>query len=283
MQAPTDVAGIIQSAPPGLNPYAYAAELVVGAFAAINLLSTIASFVVLWRKSRSGSGIGFWFFKSQYGHASGIPYIMPNALTMYLFWNTVFMLFMQPFIWSTYISNHALNIPVIISTQFWFGTAYIWDGIGIWLSASGTLYTVILPRLLDLTSSKHRITNALLHPISLNGSCFIPPTILLATQLTTSILSVVAWGNTVHSYYDLIDVLVNLAGQWATDHNNDVDEALRQRAIAAGPSLMKQKIIAQAAYQRNAGTCKDNLSLPFNKPATQAHKGSPHRRLRSEL
>ncbi|CCO35119.1 hypothetical protein BN14_09234 [Rhizoctonia solani AG-1 IB] len=114
------VDSIILSAPQGLNPYTYAADFVAtiippkphwyfmniiasGVVAAINLISTIACFIVMWKRSQAGTGIrsfevGIPRRPEEYELIvidSGVPYIMPNALTMFLFWNLIFMLLMQ--------------------------------------------------------------------------------------------------------------------------------------------------------------------------------------------
>ncbi|KAG8748087.1 hypothetical protein FRC11_012128, partial [Ceratobasidium sp. 423] len=80
------VDSIILSAPPGSNPYAYAADFVAtviprkpdwyfaniiasGVVGAINLISTIACFIVMWKRSQAGTGVGLWFFRLRYGHS----------------------------------------------------------------------------------------------------------------------------------------------------------------------------------------------------------------------
>ncbi|KAG8755511.1 hypothetical protein FRC12_010861 [Ceratobasidium sp. 428] len=180
---------------------------------------------------------------------------MPNALTMFLLWNTVFMSFMQPYIWLNYVSYHSPSLRTTSSMYFWYGFIYIWDGVGMWLSAFGTLYAILLPRLLVLDPSEHRIASTLLHPITLNVFCLAPPITLIITQITTSIFSVIAWSNIVHTQFSLIDMLVELATQWATYDRHGVNEALRRQAIELGTRFLEQKSISKAAFQRNAGTC----------------------------
>ncbi|KAG9084663.1 hypothetical protein FS749_005052, partial [Ceratobasidium sp. UAMH 11750] len=123
------VDSILDSAPAGSNPYTYAANFVAtviprkpnwyfsniiaaGVVAAINLVLTISCFLVMWRRSRAGTGVGLWFFKLRYGHSSGVPYIMPNALTMFLFWNLIFILLMQPYIWLNYFAYYSPSLQL---------------------------------------------------------------------------------------------------------------------------------------------------------------------------
>ncbi|KAG8752923.1 hypothetical protein FRC12_011744 [Ceratobasidium sp. 428] len=261
---------ILDSAPQGSNPYAYAADLleakllprqksfdrilvVLASFAAINLLSTITTIVVLWRRSRSGSGIGFWFFKTRHSHPSGIPYITPNTLTMYLFWDTVFVLLMQLIIGLRFATARHSKLQGKSSLFFWYSFAYSCNGIGIWLSAFGTLYTILLPRLWAFTSAEHHIASIIFHPVLLNSTCLVPPLMLFITQTTTSTLAAIMWGKLVQTNHWVIEMLCTLATQWNT--NQEVDTALRQRVIEAGPLLMQKIDTARSAYQRSSGTC----------------------------
>ncbi|KAG8752452.1 hypothetical protein FRC12_011947 [Ceratobasidium sp. 428] len=278
---------ILNSAPQGSNPYAYAANLldakliprqksfdrtlvVLGSFAAVNFISTLTTVVVLWRRSRSGSGIGFWSFKARYGHprfdelrfqlpldanpvSSGIPYITPNTLTMYLFWDTIFMILTQLIIGLRFATAHFSSLQGKSSLFFWYSFAYSCNGIGIWLSAFGTLYTILLPRLWAFTSSEHHIASIMLHPVLLNSVCLTPPLILFIAQTTTSALAAVTWSKLVKTNIWVVNMLDDLATQWS--RNRDVDTGLREQAIEAGPLLVQKIDTARSAYQRSAGTC----------------------------
>ncbi|CUA78391.1 putative dolichyl pyrophosphate Glc1Man9GlcNAc2 alpha-1,3-glucosyltransferase [Rhizoctonia solani] len=267
------VDSIILSAPQGSNPYAYAAQFVAtvippkpgwyfaniiasGIVAAINLISTIACFIVMWKRSRAGTGVGLWFFRLRYGHASGVPYIMPNALTMFLFWNLIFMLLMQPYIWLNYFAYHTPSLQLTSRMYFWYGFVFIWDATGMWTSAFGTLYTTLLPKLFTVTPSDNGpIRRFLLHPITLNLLCFGPPSGLALTQFITSTYSAIGWSNLVHTQFALIDILNALAAEWAQSVAHTVEDALYQQASDLGTLFLVQKDISQHAFQKNAWTC----------------------------
>ncbi|CAE6508170.1 unnamed protein product [Rhizoctonia solani] len=287
------VDSIILSAPQGSNPYAYAAQFVAtvippkpgwyfaniiasGIVAAINLISTIACFIVMWKRSRAGTGVGLWFFRLRYGHASGVPYIMPNALTMFLFWNLIFMLLMQATLHlvklfrlsyaqpsvdevSRFRSKLDANRPDgcrISRMYFWYGFVFIWDATGMWTSAFGTLYATLLPKLFTVTPSDNGpIRRFLLHPITLNLLCFAPPFGLALTQFITSTYSAIGWSNLVHTQFALIDILNALAAEWAQSVAHTVEDVLYQQASDLGTLFLVQKDLSQHAFQKNAWTC----------------------------
>ncbi|KAG8743283.1 hypothetical protein FRC10_012246 [Ceratobasidium sp. 414] len=259
---------ILSSAPAGSNPYAYAAGFVAtiiprkpdwyfsniiaaGVVAAINLISTIACFLVMWRRSRAGTGVGLWFFRTR-----GVPYIMPNALTMFLFWNLIFMLLMQPYIWLNYFAYYSPSLQVTSRMYFWYGFVFIWDATGMWTSAFGTLYATLLPKLFTVTPSDRPALEAFfLHPITLNTLCFLPPIGLAITQVVTSTYSAIAWSDIVHTQFGLIDLLTILAGQWSASGGKQVQQNLLSQAGEMGSLFLKQKDRSQTAFQRNAWTC----------------------------
>ncbi|CEL54900.1 hypothetical protein RSOLAG1IB_07392 [Rhizoctonia solani AG-1 IB] len=267
------VDSIILSAPQGLNPYTYAADFVAtiippkphwyfmniiasGVVAAINLISTIACFIVMWKRSQAGTGVGLWFFRLRYGHSSGVPYIMPNALTMFLFWNLIFMLLMQPYIWLNYFAYHTPSLQLTSRMYFWYGFVFIWDATGMWTSAFGTLYATLLPKLFTVTpSSNTTLRGFLLHPITLNVLCFMPPLGLALTQVITSTYSAIAWSDLVHTQFGLIDLLHTLADQWAQTAAHSLDSALVKQAGDTGTLFLIQKDKSQIAFQKNAWTC----------------------------
>lgn len=267
------VDNIIHSAPNGTNPYAFAADFVAtiiprkpdwyfsniiaaGIVAAINLISTIACFIVMWKRSQAGTGVGLWFFRLRYGHSSGVPYVMPNALTMFLFWNLIFTLLMQPYIWLNYFAYYSPSLQLTSRMYFWYGFVFIWDATGMWTSAFGTLYATLLPKLFTVTPSNNTtIRSFLLHPITLNAFCFVPPFGLAITQVITSTYSAIAWSNLVHTQFALIDMLKQLANQWTESAGNSVQGALVEKAIDLGTLFLKQKDISQTDFQKNAWTC----------------------------
>ncbi|ELU38319.1 hypothetical protein AG1IA_07644 [Rhizoctonia solani AG-1 IA] len=194
---------------------------------------------------------------------SGVPYIMPNALTMFLFWNLIFMLLMQPYIWLNYFAYHTPSLQLTSRMYFWYGFVFIWDATGMWTSAFGTLYATLLPKLFTVTPSSHSaLRGFLLHPITLNVLCFMPPSGLALTQVITSTYSAIAWSDLVHTQFGLIDLLKMLAGQWAQSATHDLDRALAARADDMGTLFLIQKDKSQVAFQKNAWTCKPNSLLP---------------------
>ncbi|KAG9121268.1 hypothetical protein FRC07_002850, partial [Ceratobasidium sp. 392] len=182
---------------------------------------------------------------------------MPNALTMYLLWNTVFMFFMQVMMWLRYFTVHTPRLSGKSSLLFWYSFAYIWNGVGIWLSTFGTLYTILLPRLLALASSKRRIVRVVLHPISLNMLCFVPPLIFILAQIATSICAAVTWSKLVRTNSLLINMLSdnNLTARWDASSESKIDDALRQRADPICNLLVQQERNAQVGYRASAETC----------------------------
>ncbi|CAE6438487.1 unnamed protein product [Rhizoctonia solani] len=229
MYVPDGQAMLVLFGPQGSNPYTYAADFVAtiippkpdwyfvniiasGIVAAINLISTIACFIVMWKRSQAGTGVGLWFFRLRYGHSS----------RMY----------------------------------FWYGFVFIWDATGMWTSAFGTLYATLLPKLFTVTPSSHSaLRGFLLHPITLNVLCFMPPSGLALTQVITSTYSAIAWSDLVHTQFGLIDLLKMLAGQWAQSATHDLDRALAARADDMGTLFLIQKDKSQVAFQKNAWTC----------------------------
>ncbi|KAG8692977.1 hypothetical protein FRC08_009416 [Ceratobasidium sp. 394] len=173
---------------------------------------------------------------------------------MFLLWNLIFMSLMQPYIWLNYAAYYSLNSRIMSRMYFWYGFIFIWDGVGMWWSAFGTLYATLLPRLFTLASS-HLLANILLHPLTLNAFCFAPPTILMITQLVTSTFSAIAWSNLVHTRSYLLDSLATLATQWNARDHQKLDETLVQRAVAVGTLFLKRKELSLVAFQRNMGAC----------------------------
>jgi hypothetical protein len=140
---------------------------------------------------------------------------------------------------------------------FWYGFVFIWDSVGMWTSAFGTLYATLLPKLFTITPSEHStIKNTLLHPITLNALCFLPPIGLAITQIVTSMYSSAAWSNIVHTQFKLVDILTTLATQWSSSGVDGLQKVLLEEATKLGALFLEQKEISQTAFQRNAGTCK---------------------------
>jgi hypothetical protein len=139
---------------------------------------------------------------------------------------------------------------------FWYGFVFIWDGIGMWTSAFGTLYATLLPRLFIHAPSGNRFMKAFLHPLSLNFFCFFPPFVLLVTQVITSTYSAVAWSNLVHTQFGLVGDLVTLASQWTASGGQAYDEGLLTQTVELGTLFLAQQGRSLAAFKRNAATCE---------------------------
>ncbi|KAG8694234.1 hypothetical protein FRC08_008611 [Ceratobasidium sp. 394] len=269
---------VLRAAPSGSNPYAFAVEFVaaivppkpvwyfknliaVGVIAMVHIdypiLETVSSrfehlLLVLQEAVRIYTLHYLYILITV---QSGIPYPTPNALTMFLLWNLVFMSLMQPYIWLNYVAYYSPSLHITSRMYFWYGFIFIWDGVGMWFSAFGTLYATLFPRLFILISS-HMLANILLHPLTLNAFCFAPPIILMITQLVTSTFSAIAWSNLIYTRSYLLDVLTTVATQWNTRDHQKLDENLVQRAVTIGNLLLKQKELSRVAFQRNAGACQ---------------------------
>ncbi|KAG8782761.1 hypothetical protein FRC12_020433 [Ceratobasidium sp. 428] len=199
---------------------------------------------------------------------------MPNALTMFLFWNLIFMLLMQlavhlaqllclllsePPTYQASSTHAALSLLLIDGYSrmyFWYGFVFIWDATGMWTSAFGTLYATLLPKLFTVTpSDQSKFKTILLHPITLNALCFLPPIGLALTQFVTSTFSAIAWSDLVHTQFGLIGLLTQLAGQWSASGGKRVQQNLVSQAGEMGTLFLVQKARSQTAFQRNAWTC----------------------------
>ncbi|CCO35128.1 hypothetical protein BN14_09243 [Rhizoctonia solani AG-1 IB] len=148
---------LIFSAPEGESPFAYAANFIVhllpakpdwyfkqiiatGVLNAVSFVLTLVSFIIVARRRKLANEMGsLWFFRTRYGHPSRIPYIMPNPLTMFLVWNAIFSILMQPYTWLNYFAWKYPSRGVTSKVYFWYGFVFIFDGAGMWMSAFGTL------------------------------------------------------------------------------------------------------------------------------------------------
>ncbi|KAB5588874.1 Transmembrane protein [Ceratobasidium theobromae] len=247
---------LIFSAPEGVSPFIYAANyiahimpdkpgwyykqiIVTAVLYALSFLLSCASFVAVARRGKQSSSL--WLFRTHYGHSSRIPYIMPNPLTMFLGWNIIFSLLMQPYTW----------LPASNCSKY--GFVFIFDGIGIWTWAFGTLYAILLPRV--FLSSKSRIST-LLHPILLNAFCFGMPVLLFVTQLVTATLSQVEWNKLVNIQFELLEDLQVLSEQWVASNGTTIDPALRSKVSVEGTALTNAAAASQNAFVRNtAAAC----------------------------
>ncbi|KAG8736891.1 hypothetical protein FRC10_008784 [Ceratobasidium sp. 414] len=186
---------------------------------------------------------------------SGIPFIVPHALGMFLFWNS--------HIWFNYAAyyNSSQNFNVLSRIYFWYGFVFIWDGVGMWTSAFGTLYVTLLPKLFVVTPSNHtKFEYLLLHPITLNTLCFFAPFGFALTQVVTSIYCSKTWNNNVHTQFKLVDVLTTLASPSTT---GDAHTSLLSQATDLGNLLLVQMGLTQTAFIRNAGICKYSPIFPL--------------------
>ncbi|CAE6478124.1 unnamed protein product [Rhizoctonia solani] len=227
---PSFVDILISHAPEGVSPFAFTANYVAGLIPAkpdwyfkqliaagvvngVALILTIVAFIVVARRRKAvKEGGSLWFFRTHYGHPSRIPYIMPHPLTMFLVWNALLLLMMQPYTWLNYFAWKYPSRELTSTLYFWYGFVFIFDGTGLWMSAFGTLYATLLPRV--LVDSQQRKMSIMLHPIFLNFMCFAMPGLLIITQTVTASLSQAAWSKAIHQQYDLMGDLGTLSGQW---------------------------------------------------------------------
>ncbi|CAE6478649.1 unnamed protein product [Rhizoctonia solani] len=258
----------ISSAPEGASPFAYAANyvshflltkpdwyfkqiIVAGVLNGMSFILTLVSFVIVARRRKTANEVGsLWFFRAHYGHPSRIPYLMPNPLTMFLVWNFIFSSLMQPYTWLNYFAWKYPSRAITSKVYFWYGFVFIFDGAGMWMSAVGTLYATLLPRV--LFGSERKIS-VMLHPSFLNFMCFGMPTLLTITQTITASLSQVAWSKTVNLQFDLVDNLLTLSSQWLASDGASVDASLRQRVSVDGNNLLKAMAKSRSAFSINAG------------------------------
>ncbi|QRV84886.1 hypothetical protein RhiJN_12902 [Ceratobasidium sp. AG-Ba] len=260
------VDSILSSAPAGSNPYTYAAEFVAtiippkpgwyfdniiaaGIVAAINLISTIACFIVMWRRSRAGTGVGLWFFRTRLEMRSLTDLIDTNPLQWCAIHHAQRSDHVLALESGVHVVDAALHLaqllcllfpesPTYQPHVFWYGFVFIWDATGMWTSAFGTLYATLLPKLFTVTpADQSHFKSLLLHPITLNIFCFLPPVGLAITQIVTSTYSAIAWSDLVYTQFRLIDILNNLAKTWDTN----------------GEKVFH--MTCQIAFQKNAWTC----------------------------
>ncbi|CAE6478680.1 unnamed protein product [Rhizoctonia solani] len=264
---PSFVDLLIFTAPEGESPFAFAANYITyllpakpnwyfkqiiatGVLNAVSFILTLVSFFIVARRRKAANEVGsLWFFRTRYGHPSRIPYIMPNPLTMFLVWNAIFSLLMQPYTWLNYFAWKYPSRAVTSKVYFWYGFVFIFDGAGMWLSAFGTLYATLLPRV--LFSSERKIS-IMLHPTLLNTMCFTMPALLTLTQVITASLSQVAWSKAVNLQFDLIENLWVLSSQWIASNGTSIDANLRQQVSVDGTSMMSALTDSRKAFVRNA-------------------------------
>ncbi|KAG8711609.1 hypothetical protein FRC11_002352 [Ceratobasidium sp. 423] len=261
---------LIFSAPKGKSPFAYAANYVehilppkpdwyfqqiiaTAVLHGVSFILTMVSFIIVARRRKTTNEIGsLWFFRTHYGHPSRIPYIMPNPLTMFLAWNAIFSLLMQPYTWFNYYAWKYPSRAITSQVYFWYGFVFIFDGAGMWMSAFGTLYATLLPRV--LLGSERKIS-IMLHPKFfkdfLNFMCFAMPVLLAITQIITSSLSQVAWSRGVNLQFDLVEGLWTLSAQWLASNGTNIDTSLRQQVSMGGNSLMDALVKSRSAFVRN--------------------------------
>ncbi|CAE6387528.1 unnamed protein product [Rhizoctonia solani] len=258
---------LIFTAPEGESPFAYAANYIThllpakpdwyfkqiiatGVLHGVCFILTLVSFFIVARRRKTANEIGsLWFFRTRYGHPSRVPYIMPNPLTMFLVWNAIFSLLMQPYTWLNYFAWKYPSREITSKVYFWYGFVFIFDGAGMWMSAFGTLYATLLPRV--LLGSEHKIS-IMLHPTLLNFMCFAMPALLGVTQIVTATLSHIAWSNAVNLQFDLVENLWTLSGQWLASGGASVNPGLRQQVSVDGTNLITALADSRSAFVRNA-------------------------------
>ncbi|CAE6508175.1 unnamed protein product [Rhizoctonia solani] len=228
---------ILALAPPGQSPYRYAADLLgmvlpekanwffwmLGAGSIVNALNLSTNFICVYMVGarRDLGESSPWFVRLQYDHSSGVPYLVPNALMIFLLFNGIFALLIQPYIWINYISyKYRTRLVPNTGLFFWYGFIFIFDGSGMWISAFGTFYATLLPQLLVVTSA----------------------------------LSQAAWRDMLLLEFKIVDNLSILNRQWETGH---IDQSLWDHTLALSEPLLGKIINARWAFVRNAITSGD--------------------------
>ncbi|CAE6337707.1 unnamed protein product [Rhizoctonia solani] len=268
---------ILALAPVGESPYGYAANVLgkvlpekaswffwmLGAGSIVNAVNLVLNVVCIYmvgaRRKLSGSS-PYWFVRLQYDHLSGVPYLVPNALMIFLLFNGIFALLMQPYIWINYVSyKHRTKIAPETGLFFWYGFIFIFDGSGMWISAFGTFYATLLPQLL-ISPNYAGICKILVHPALLNALCYGLPLTLLVAQVITSAQSQIAWHDMLLLEFDLVDNLNILSRQW---ESGSIDQSLWNRTLVMSEPLVGKILDSRAAFVRNAVTTGAWYTLCF--------------------
>ncbi|KAJ1301096.1 hypothetical protein OPQ81_003513 [Rhizoctonia solani] len=268
---------ILALAPPGESPYVYAANVLgevlpektgwffwmLGAGSIINALNLVTNTVCIYMvgaRRRLSESNPYWFVRLQYDHASGIPYVVPNALMTFLFFNGIFALLMQPYIWINYVSyKYRTRLAPNTGLFFWYGFIFIFDGSGMWISAFGTFYATLLPQLL-VSPKNVGLCRALVHPAFLNTLCYGLPFVLFVAQIVTSALSQSAWRDVLLLEFDIVDNLRVLSQQWET---GQIDQSLWNRTLILSEPLAEKILNSREAFVRNAVTSGAWYTLCF--------------------
>ncbi|CAE6400177.1 unnamed protein product [Rhizoctonia solani] len=268
---------ILALAPPGQSPYEYAANVLgkvlpektswffwmLGAGSIINALNLFTNIICIYmvgRRRKLGESSPYWFVRLQYDHLSGVPYLVPNALMMFLLFNGIFALLMQPYIWINYISyKYRTRLAPNTGLFFWYGFIFIFDGSGMWISAFGTFYATLLPQLL-VSPNNVGLCKVLVHPAFLNVLCYGLPLVLFIAQTTTSALSQVAWRDMLLLEFSIVDNLNILSQQWEV---GQIDQSLWNHTLALSEPLLGKMLNSRAAFVRNAVTSGAWYTLCF--------------------
>ncbi|CAE6438481.1 unnamed protein product [Rhizoctonia solani] len=281
-------------APPGESPYEYAATLLgnvlpekagwffwmLGLGSIVNAFNLILNFVCIYMvgaRHKLGDSSPYWFVRLQYDHSSGVPYIVPNALMMFLLFNGIFALLMQPYIWIVSLSSvrladiahrtyknyitykHRTRLAPETGLFFWYGFIFIFDGSGMWISAFGTFYATLLPQLL-ISPNYAGIGQVLVHPAFLNALCYGLPLALLVAQVITSAQSQIAWHDMLLLEFDVVDNLNILSRQWKS---GGIDQSLWNQTLVISKPLLGKILESRAAFVRNAATTGAWYTLCF--------------------
>ncbi|KAL5639719.1 hypothetical protein ACGC1H_006341 [Rhizoctonia solani] len=211
-------------------------------------------------RRKLGESSPYWFVRLQYDHSSGVPYLVPNALMMFLFFNGIFALLMQPYIWINYIAyKHRTRLAPNTGLFFWYGFIFIFDGSGMWISAVGTFYATLLPQLL-VSPNNVGLSRLLVHPAFLNTLCYGLPFVLFVAQVVTSALSQAAWRDMLLLEFSIVDNLNTLNRQW---ESGTIDQSLWNHTLALSEPLLEKVLNSREAFVRNAVTSGAWYALCF--------------------
>ncbi|KAG9122195.1 hypothetical protein FRC07_001530 [Ceratobasidium sp. 392] len=262
---------LLARAPPGESPYAYVVALMsrvlpeksrwffwmLAAGSLVNVVNLGLNLVCIYKigaRRKLGETSPYWIVRLRYDHASGIPYLVPNAIMAFLLFNGIFALLMQPYIWVNYVSyiDQTRLVGLRTGLFFWYGFIFVFDGSGMWISAFGTFYATLLPQL--LISNKVNGSRFFVHPVFLNVLCYGLPAALFITQVITSALSQIAWRDMTLMQLKIVDQMQTLDHQWSAN-NKTVDSQLLSDTLALAFPFIQRIFQSRYAFTRNAITC----------------------------
>lgn len=80
------------------------------------------------------------------------------------------------------------------------------------------------------------------------------PVLLFVTQITTSVLSQIAWSKFVNLQFDLLENLATLSDQWVASNGASVDSVLRRLVSVESGQFFAAAAGSKTAFVRSAWT-----------------------------